>query len=138
MNFNFFKRFQEKQKAKEREVCHLIGSYYLRSTKQDFSITIAKDRVDRLYKDVKEAIYGLGISKVKVEGNKITIVLMRPGLLIGRRGENINALQNYLISKLKIDIKIHIEEAEDISYRIIPQNPNDFDDWDDWDDWDSN
>ena len=59
---------------------------------------------------MSRALTDLGIHKVIIEGNDIIICLERPGLLIGVKGSNINALQAYL-DKQDVTGKIQIFEV---------------------------
>jgi ribosomal protein S3 len=63
------------------------------------------------------------ISKRKIEvddilPNSVSITTARPGLLIGKRGINIDALTHYLGTKVKI-----IEEKDPLSSWLIPYRP---------------
>ena len=81
---------ERKSTEKYREVARLIGEYYLE--KQDLSI---KER----YVKAREEILSLGITEIKTKDITIIITLQRPGLLIGRRGENIEKLKTFISSR---------------------------------------
>jgi ribosomal protein S3 len=60
----------------------------------------------------KSDSHKLGIKRLIFEDNTIHILLFRPGLLIGRKGEDINNLSEILKKKLNNqDLKLHIEES---------------------------
>jgi hypothetical protein len=97
---------------KTREVCEKIGQFYL----QKHSGNYDKAAIE---------ITKLGITGVLVSHNKIIIQLYRPGLLIGKKGENIENLQAFL------GVSLHIEEEslpkwDDL---IILDNPEDLNDY---------
>ena len=50
--------------------------------------------------------------------NSVSITVGRPGLLIGKKGTNIDALSKYLGKEVKI-----IEEMDDLHAYLIPQPP---------------
>lgn len=68
---------------------------------------------------IREAIERLKIYELKMTGNVLWITLGRPGLLIGKRGENIDALLKYLqndndLKDMKIE-KIMLKESVDLN-----------------------
>ncbi len=62
-----------------------------------------------------EALHNLQITKTSYVDGQYRIRLRRPGLIIGRKGTNIEALQKYL----NVDVRIE-EEETDPYYHIIP------------------
>lgn len=58
----------------------------------------------------------LGITDIKVTNKKskiiVIITLLRPGLLIGKGGCEIDALTKYLFNRLEKDVDIHIVESK--------------------------
>jgi ribosomal protein S3 len=63
--------------------------------------------------------YRLGIKRIVFEDNIVKILLDRPGILIGKKGRDINTLLEILKKKLENqDLKIHIEESSIDSYFI--------------------
>lgn len=81
-----------------KDICRDIGYYYYDRYHETFT-----------YQELKFMVDTLGITDVNyVEGNVI-ITTQRPGVLIGKKGENFNALKKYLINKHPnkiIDVKI--------------------------------
>ena len=113
----FIKRlFEDKytQRQRSQHMASQIGFYYL-SLQPDFS--------DDSYKKAREDITMLGITDVNFDGTKVTITLTRPGLLIGRRGENLNKLQSFLYTEYKKTIKISIVENVVLQY-LLPYVPD--------------
>ena len=86
------------------------------------------------YAKTREEMLSMGITQLKLKFNSwdctnvFTIVLRRPGLLIGRHGENIDALQKYLKEHVKVveNIKLAIEE-DNITNWLIPYQPEMYD-----------
>lgn len=71
---------------------------------------------DRDYDKAREQIIKLGISDLKIlENGRISITLLRPGLLIGKRGSRIDALSKYIGNGVHI-----IEEEDPIIGYILP------------------
>jgi hypothetical protein len=99
-----------------REVAALIGQFYLRKHEGD-------------YVAAEKAIVDLRISDLTVEGDKVTIVTARPGMLIGRRGTNIDELTAFLNKKVHI-----IEDVDPLIEYLIPQPEEPIDEYDylDW------
>jgi hypothetical protein len=95
----------------ERAIARIIGNFYLDKNKGD-------------YKKTHEEIFSLQITQIKLNDNTISITLSRPGLIIGRRGENLDMLQRYLTQQLKFYHKIEIVEDKILSY-LYPCEPYD-------------
>ncbi len=100
---------------KLRDLATYIGSFYL-------SLQKGLDESD--YQKARDQVSDLGISNLNIQGNKISITLMRPGLLIGRKGENIDQLQKYLNAQYKKNMKIKIIE-ERILEHLFPYHYDD-------------
>ena len=111
---NGFKWFRRKQ-IESREIARLIGEFYLNKNKNN-------------YKKTEEELRTLGVVQIQGKDNAVIITLQRPGLLIGRRGENIDQLQKFLSSKTKYS-KIDIKEDKVICW-LIPYDYSDYQDWD--------
>jgi hypothetical protein len=100
-----------------KEVASLIGEFYLRKNDGDYDETA--DEID-----------ALRIKEIVLEGNVVHIHTLRPGLLIGRRGTNIDALVKFL----ERDVKVH-EVQDDILNWLIPNPPEPLDGYDTQMDW---
>ena len=46
--------------------------------------------------------YTMGVCKLDYKENELTVYLRRPGLLVGKYGQTIDALMNYLGCKIRI------------------------------------
>jgi len=77
-----------------QEVAAKIGEFFLNKHSGDYVAT-------------QKAVEALRITQISLAENKVTIELGRPGLLIGRRCEQIDNLGEFL------GLKIHIVEATD-------------------------
>ncbi len=89
------------------EAAMKIGVFYLQKNNGD-------------YKKTEEEISKLQISKIEVDDTLpnsvvISITTARPGMLIGRRGQNIDELTQYMGTKIKI-----LEEKDPLSSWLIP------------------
>ena len=89
------------------EIANNISSFYLRKNNFD-------------YKKTNEEIEKVRIQNVEKTEKGITIFTERPGLLIGRRGENINQLQEFL------NCEIRIEEVSSLYSYMYRYDPADF------------
>lgn len=97
----------------------LIAEYYFQKY-LDFlkKFVSTPDLVKTAADRAVEEIHKLGIMKVYTEHDestnktKITIELCRPGLLIGKQGTNIEALQSFT------NCDIHIVETDSVGWRI--------------------
>lgn len=81
--------------------------------------------IKEMYVKTKEEIQDLGITNIEIKRNTIIITLGRPGLFIGRAGENYNAFKEYLI-KHKQNYKIELKETCFLS-DLIPYESLDLD-----------
>lgn len=87
---------------KTHEIAVSIGNFYLKKNDDD-------------YKKTEEDILNLRIVKLEVRDEVVIITTSRPGLLIGKRGENIDLLSKHLGMKLKI-----IEDQDNLIDCMIP------------------
>ena len=76
---------------------------------------LAKNNND--YQKTADEIRSMRVAEIIAIGDVVLIKVGRPGVLIGKRGQNIDALQ------AAIGKKIHIVEVEDsdIEYYLIPR-----------------
>lgn len=95
--------------GKEKEIFRRIGEFFLELSNNDYELA-------------KNTIKDLGITKINVLSETIVISLSRPGLLIGKRGVQINSLTNYLKGYGIYGIN-RIEMIEDdLFHFLIPHN----------------
>lgn len=93
-----------------REDCEKIGQFYL--GKNEGNYEAAANEIERLH-----------ITNIVSFSDLTIIYLSRPGLLIGKRGENIEALQKILSSK-----SLRIVEINHINDLIIIDEPDSWND----------
>ena len=91
-----------------REVAQMIGTFYLSKNNGDYEA--AEKEIDRLR-----------IAKIEVADGVVFILSARPGILIGKRGENIGALQEHLGKKIKI-----FEEKDSLRDYLITYPETDY------------
>ena len=106
---NIYRELKRKKENENRKIAQYIGEYYLEKNNHNYKKTI-------------EDLTILGITQIEHKNNIIIITLQRCGILIGRRGDNIEQLQKFLSIKTKYS-KIDIKEDKIISW-LIPINDN--------------
>ena len=84
------------------------------SNTKHFSELLLKDIEVREY--LKKKLAGAGVSKIIIErpakNAKVTIYTARPGVVIGKKGEDIEALRNELKKRMGLpDVGLNIEEV---------------------------
>ena len=104
--------------SKEKEVISQIGKFFLeRNLKKSDNET----KIHQVYLQTREEIQDLCITRIIFTSDQsIDIYLGRPGLLIGKKGEQIDALSEYLNKKYGIN-KIQIRE-DDLFMHLIPND----------------
>lgn len=93
---------QNKPDVKSQEAASKLSKFY--------RIKNGDNESKECYKAAREEISKLKIVNIKAEDDVITISLARPGLLIGKKGENIFALQKYFGTKIEIVESFHWDE----------------------------
>lgn len=88
--------------ATVRDVAQRIGLFYLQKNNGDY-VKTEKDLTD------------LRIAKIEVNEKGVIVTTARPGLLIGKRGTNIDALAKHLKSEVRI-----IEDMDSIYDSLVP------------------
>ncbi|MGV8073695.1 MAG: 30S ribosomal protein S3 [Syntrophobacteraceae bacterium] len=93
---------------------------------KDYSKLVYEDRTIRDY--LKERLYHAGIAKVEIEraANKVKIRIhtARPGIVIGKKGAEIEALRQDLEKRFKREILIDIQEVRrpELDATLVGQN----------------
>ena len=93
---------------------------------KDFGDNLVEDQKIRKY--LKERLANASVSKVVIERTlklvTITICTSRPGIVIGKAGEDVNKLREELKNLFKKDIQINIFEVKkpDLDANIVAQN----------------
>jgi len=97
------------------------------SNSKNYSGILLKDIEVRDY--LKKKLYGAGISKIVIErpakNAKITIYSARPGVVIGKKGEDIEALRSELRRRMGLpDVALNIEEVRkpEIDAQLIAES----------------
>ena len=89
----------------------------------DYLVTDLKVR-DYLYKRLKNA----SVSKIKIErpseNVRITISTARPGIVIGKKGEDVERLRKEVAQQMGVPVHINIEEVRkpDLDARLVGDN----------------
>lgn len=82
----------------------------------------------KIRKIVKEKLYHAGVPKIEIERSadqaKITISTARPGIIIGRRGTEVDKLKNELevLTKKKIYINIKEIKKPELDAQLVAEN----------------
>lgn len=106
--------YYEKER-KIQNIAQLIGLYYVKLA--------GLSGLDKMkYDKAREDVISLGVTKIEFRGTVVTITLIRPGLLIGWHGKNIDDLTEYLSKQLRQKISINIIEDKIIGW-LIPYEP---------------
>ena len=81
-------------------------------TKANLAENISEDYKIRAF--LKRKLYYAGISQILVERTakklRVTVVAARPGIIIGKKGSDVDVLKNELVSLIKKDLTINIKE----------------------------
>ena len=93
-----------------------------------------KDYVDKLYQDltvrefIKKKLAHASVSRIEIErpsdSAKITIHTARPGIVIGKKGEDVEVLRNIITKRMGCPVTINIEEIRkpDLDACLVAQN----------------
>lgn len=103
------------------------------ATKQDYSDTMLEDYKLRLFLNKK--LSNAGVVRIDVERSltaiKVILVVSRPGVVIGKGGENLRLIQQDLErlinttkkkqNKLKLDLKVEEIKSPDLSAKLVAE-----------------
>ena len=93
-----------------------------------------KDYADNLLVDlrvrefVKKKLAAASVSRVEIERPaqtaKVTVYTARPGIVIGKKGEDVEKLRNTLTQQMGVPVQVNIEEIRkpDLDARLVAQN----------------
>ena len=93
-----------------------------------------KDYADKLYQDltvrefIKKKLAHASVSRIEIErpsdSAKITIHTARPGIVIGKKGEDVEVLRNIITKRMGCPVTINIEEIRkpDLDSCLVAQN----------------
>ncbi|MCI6609680.1 MAG: 30S ribosomal protein S3 [Ezakiella sp.] len=93
---------------------------------KDFSDNLVEDY--NIRKFVKKELYQAGISKIDIERAvnkvKVTIYTQKPGVVIGRGGEGVDALRAKLCKMTGKDVVVSVEEVKnpDVDAQLVAEN----------------
>ena len=96
------------------------------ANKKDFSDNLVEDFEIRKY--IKKALSVAGISKIEIERTaksiKANVYTAKPGIALGKNGENVNKVRADLAKKFKKDINVNIVEVKnpDIDAQLVAEN----------------
>ncbi|WP_075574130.1 MULTISPECIES: 30S ribosomal protein S3 [Ezakiella] len=96
------------------------------ANKKDFSDLLVEDYNIRNF--IKKELYQAGISKVNIERAagkvKVSIYTQKPGVVIGRGGEGVEALRAKLSKMTGKDVVVNVEEIKnpDVDAQLVAEN----------------
>ena len=94
--------------------------------KRNYADLLHEDLMIRRY--IKSNLYHAGISKVEIERaasrSKINIYTARPGIIIGKRGAEVDRLRNVLQDMTKKQVSINIREIRkaEVDAQLVAEN----------------
>ncbi len=94
--------------------------------KKDFANNLVEDYEVRNF--LKKALAEAGVSKVEIERTaksiRANVYTARPGIALGKNGENINKVRANLIKKVKKDINVNVVEVknQDVDAQLVAEN----------------
>ena len=95
-------------------------------SKKDYPAFVFEDHKIRNY--VKKLLYSAGLSKIEIEraGGKVRLILStaRPGIVIGRKGAEIEKLRGDLKQKFGCDFNIEVNEIRrpEVDAQLVAEN----------------
>ncbi len=95
-------------------------------SKKNYAEYVYED--DRIRKWVKKKLYQAGISRIEIErpGNKVRLIIFtaRPGIVIGRKGVEIEKLREGLKSKFQREFTIEVNEIRrpEVDAQLVAEN----------------
>jgi small subunit ribosomal protein S3 len=94
--------------------------------KKDYANLLHEDHRIRRY--IKEALYHAGISRIDVERSanraRISIHTARPGIIIGRKGSEVERLKNDIQARTGKEVHLNIEEVvhPELDSQLVAEN----------------
>ena len=94
--------------------------------RRDFGLLVVEDK--KIRKFVKDKLYQAGISKIEIEraANKVKMRIhtARPGIVIGKKGAEIESLRSQLEKLIKREVLIDIQEIRkpEIDAQLVAEN----------------
>ena len=96
------------------------------ANKKDFADNLVEDFEIRKF--IKKALFAAGISKVEIERTaksiKANVYTAKPGIALGKNGENVNKVRADIAKKFKKEINVNIVEVknQDIDAQLVAEN----------------
>ncbi len=94
--------------------------------RRDFGALTVEDRLIRNY--IKKKLYQAGIAKIEIEraANKVKLRIhtARPGIIIGKKGSEIEKLRNELEKLVRREVMIDIQEVRkpEVNAQLVAEN----------------
>lgn len=95
-------------------------------SKKDYPAFVYQD--DQLRKFVKKKLYQAGVARIEIEraGGKVRLIIhtARPGIIIGRKGVEIEKLRDELRNKFKTEFTIEVNEIRrpEVEAQLVAEN----------------
>ena len=96
------------------------------ANKKDFADNLVEDYEIRKF--LKKSFAAAGVSKVEIERTakfvKVNVFTAKPGIALGKSGENVNKIRESLTKKFKKDINVNIVEVKnpDVDAQLVAEN----------------
>ena len=96
------------------------------ASKKDFADNLVEDYKIREF--IKNKLYVAGISRIEIERKanmiRVNVNTAKPGIALGKNGENINKVRAELSKKIKKDVNINVTEVKnsDIDAQLVAEN----------------
>ena len=96
------------------------------ASKKDFADNLVEDYKIREF--IKDKLYVAGISKIEIERKanmiKVSAFTAKPGIALGKNGENINKIKADLTKKFKKEMSLNIVEVKnvDTDAQLVAEN----------------
>ena len=96
------------------------------ANKKDFADNLVEDYKIREF--IKNKLYVAGISRIEIERKanmiRVNVNTAKPGIALGKNGENINKVRADLAKKIKKDVSINVTEVKnvDIDAQLVAEN----------------
>ena len=96
------------------------------ASKKDFADNLVEDFEIRKF--IKKALFVAGISRVEIERTaksiRANVYTAKPGIALGKNGENVNKVRADLAKKFKKEINVNIVEVknQDIDAQLVAEN----------------
>ena len=96
------------------------------ANKKDFADNLVEDYNIREF--LKKKLYVAGISSIEIERRanmiRVNVNTAKPGIALGKNGENINKVREELAKKIKKDVNINVTEVKnsDTDAQLVAEN----------------